>query len=159
MQLRVSGIASEEVRKIRNGGSDANNQAAVKTVADGGRSPCRHCLGLVREGEPLLILSYRPFPQAQPYAETGPIFLHGEHCEHYEGTSLPGWFQFLDPALVRGYTEKDWIAYDTGDVVSGAELEARCREILANPEIAYVHIRSKFNCFQCRVERAGAGED
>ena len=23
----------------------------------------------------------------------------------------------------------------------------------ANPAIAYVHIRSKFNCFQCRVER------
>ena len=34
-----------------------------------------------------------------------------------------------------------------------AELTAECEEILGNSEVAYVHIRSKFNCFQCRVDR------
>jgi len=28
------------------------------------------------------------------------------------------------------------------------------KEHLADDTVAYVHIRSKFNCFQCRVERA-----
>ena len=26
------------------------------------------------------------------------------------------------------------------------------RQILAREDVAYVHIRSKFNCFQCRVD-------
>jgi hypothetical protein len=59
----------------------------------------------------------------------------------------------MAPALVRGYDANDWIVYETGSVVDGPELEAACRRILANDAVAYVHIRSKFNCFQCRVER------
>jgi hypothetical protein len=54
---------------------------------------------------------------------------------------------------VRGYGHDDWIRYETGNVVPGGELTNECKKILANDEVAYVHIRSKFNCFQCRVER------
>jgi len=39
-------------------------------------------------------------------------------------------------------------------VVAGSELAAECQRILINPEVAYIHIRSKYNCFQCRVDRA-----
>jgi len=38
--------------------------------------------------------------------------------------------------------------------VPGAQLAAACERILADATIAYVHVRSKFNCFQCRVDRA-----
>ena len=31
---------------------------------------------------------------------------------------------------------------------------AHWARILADPTVAYVHVRSKFNCFQCRVDRA-----
>jgi hypothetical protein len=66
---------------------------------------------------------------------------------------MPAWFDYLEPALVRGYGEDDWIRYDTGRVVPGREIGRHCEEILADPTVAYVHVRSKFNCFQCRVER------
>ena len=59
----------------------------------------------------------------------------------------------MDPALVRGYDSNDWICYETGAVVAGRDLAAYCAEILANPKVSYVHVRSKFNCFQCRVDR------
>jgi hypothetical protein len=59
----------------------------------------------------------------------------------------------MDPAIIRGYGYVDWIRYDTGSVVSGNELTGACQQILADTTIAYVHIRSKFNCFQCRVDR------
>ncbi|MBI3746164.1 MAG: DUF1203 domain-containing protein, partial [Chloroflexi bacterium] len=114
---------------------------------------CRHCLQLIADGEDKLVLSYRPFTSLQPYAEAGPVFLHARGCERYEADTLPAWFAFLAPALVRGYDARDWIRYETGRVVDGPELEARCRQILADDDVAYVHIRSKFNCFQCRVER------
>src|SRR5882762_5783410 len=137
----------------RRGGPDANGQPALLRVAEGWANPCRHCLGLIVEGDEKLVLAYRPFDELQPYAETGPIFLHKSSCDRYESESLPAWFDYLDPAIVRGYGDDHWIRYDTGNVVPGTELTTACRSILGDATVAYVHVRSKFNCFQCRVER------
>jgi hypothetical protein len=156
MKLRVEGIAHEEAIRIRNGGADANGQPALLQTADAGANPCRHCLGLIAEGSPMLVLSWRPFGTVQPYAESGPIFLHAEECERYQSDHLPAWFAHFDPAIVRGYDGDDWIRYETARVVKGEEIAATCESLLENPEVAYVHIRSKFNCFQCRVARSQA---
>jgi hypothetical protein len=153
MSLVVRGIPTDAVLSIRRGGPDANGQPALRRVAEGVASPCRHCLELIAEGDEKLVLAWRPFSALQPYAETGPIFLHARECARYESDALPGWFAFMDPALVRGYGADDWIRYDTGHVVAGQEIGASCARILADPTIAYVHVRSKFNCFQCRVDR------
>jgi hypothetical protein len=154
MRLSVRGIASDELDRIRGGGPDAHGQPALVRRAEGAANPCRHCLGLIAEGEGKLVLAYRPFAALQPYAEVGPIFLHARACERYEGDRLPGWFDYLDPAIVRGYGTDDWIRYDTGQVVAGREIGAACTTILGDPTVAYVHVRSKYNCFQCRVDRA-----
>lgn len=156
MPLLIQGLPTQHAQRLWAGGPDANGQAALQRVAEGGANPCRHCLGLIADGEPKLVLSYRPFDAAQPYAESGPIFLHARPCTPYRSDRLPAWFAYLDPALIRGYGHDDWIRYDTGAVVPGAELGARCLQILADPAVAYVHIRSKFGCFQCRVDRAPA---
>jgi hypothetical protein len=37
--------------------------------------------------------------------------------------------------------------------VPGHELTDACRAILAREDVAYIYIRSKFNCLQCRLER------
>lgn len=154
MKLAVRGIGSEFVNLMRSGGEDANGQRAVKMEAAGLANPCRHCLQLIAEGDEKLVLAYRPFRGLHPYAEVGPIFLHERKCERYEGDRLPAWFSYLQPALIRGYGHDDWIRYDTGNVVTGSELDAESDKILSNPEVAYVHIRSKYNCFQCRIDRA-----
>jgi hypothetical protein len=154
MKLAIRGVPSELARGYRAGGPDANGQPALRRVAQGHANPCRHCLQLIAEGDEKLVLSYRPFAHAQPYAETGPIFLHTHDCSRYEGDQLPAWVRYLTPAIIRGYGHDDWIRYETGDVVAGGDLTAACQKILANPDVAYVHIRSKFNCFQCRVDRA-----
>ena len=153
MHLEIRGIATDHVERIRHGGLDANGQPALVRVAEGLANPCRHCLQLIAEGDRKLVLAYRPFDAPQPYAETGPIFLHRDACARYESDALPNWFVFLEPAIVRGYGEDHWIRYDTGQVVAGRDIDATCRAILADPTIAYVHVRSKFNCFQCRVDR------
>lgn len=153
MALRVHGIATDEVVHLRNGAADANGQPAQRQVADAGRNPCRHCLGFVEEGDDMLVLGYRPFGDAQPYAETGPIFLHADDCPLYDGDRLPDWFEHLDPAVIRGYDRDDVIVYETGDIVRGPQLTESCLRIFRNAGVDYIHIRSKFNCFQCRVER------
>jgi hypothetical protein len=153
MKLKVQGIPTEHAQRIRAGAPDANGQPALVRVAEGLANPCRHCVGLIAEGDAKLVLAYRPFDRAQPYAETGPIFLHRDPCDRYDADALPAWFDFLEPAIIRGYDAEDWILYATGEVVPGRELTAACRSILRDPAVAYVHIRSKYNCFQCRVDR------
>jgi hypothetical protein len=153
MELLVRGIDTQHVETIRGGGLDANGQAAVARLAVGVANPCRHCLGLIAEGDQKLVLGYRPFDRLQPYAEVGPIFLHANGCTRYESNRLPGWFAYLQPALIRGYGSDDWIRYDTGSVVAGGELTAVAAKILSEAGVAYVHIRSKYNCFLCRVDR------
>jgi hypothetical protein len=64
--------------------------------------------------------------------------------------------QSMHPAIIRGYGSDDWIRHDTGDVIAGPSLTAAYRQILGDDTVAYVHIRSKFNCFQCRVDRVRA---
>lgn len=154
MSFRVRGISTEVFECLRTGGADAHGQAPLVRVAQGGANPCRHCLGLIADGEPKLVLAYRPFADAaQPYAETGPIFLHQADCTRYDSDELPAWFAFLDPAAIRGYGADDWIRYETGQIVRGPNLAQACEDILANPAVAYVHVRSKFGCFQCRIDR------
>jgi len=153
MSLLVRGIPTAQFDRLRDGGPDAHGQPALVRVAEGLANPCRHCLDLIAEGDRKLVLAYRPFGRLQPYAECGPIFLHASSCRRYESGELPPWFAFLDPAIVRGYGADDWIRYDTGQVVAGVDLEGACKAILSDPTIAYVHVRSKYNCFQCRIDR------
>lgn len=154
LKLAVKGIDTDEANRIKGGGPDANGLSAVVKRAEGPANPCRHCLQLIAEGDDKLVLSYRPFNAVQPYAEAGPIFLHRQTCSRYEDDVLPAWFAHLQPALVLGYGHDDWIRYEAGGVVQGMQLGDLCRATLGDPEISYVHIRSRYGCFQCRVERA-----
>ncbi len=150
--MRVRGLESEVVAAWRGGAPDANGKPPLVRVSTGA-DPCRHCLQLIAPGQEKLVLSHRPFPCDQPYAERGPIFVHRSECERYDAARFPDWFGALDPAMIRGYDADDWIRYDTGDVVPAPELEASVEKVLTDPSIGYVHVRSKFGCFQCRVDR------
>ena len=92
MRLRVRGIPTEEHERLRRGGPDAHGQAPLIERVEGGRSPCRHCLGIIAEGENKMVLAYRPFAGSpQPYSETGPIFLHHDECPRCDSEALPNW--------------------------------------------------------------------
>ena len=41
---------------------------------------------------------------------------------------------------MRGYDERDWIVYETGEAITGPDIDQRCREILENETVAYAHI-------------------
>ncbi|MEO8000776.1 MAG: DUF1203 domain-containing protein [Arenimonas sp.] len=151
---RIGGIPTAAAIRLRNLEPDANGQIPLKMISDGKSNPCRHCLGLIAKGDPMLLLAYRPFDAVQPYAETGPVFLHQDACERYDSNVMPAWFDHFDPAIIRGYSETHYIRYDTGKAIAGKYLATECQKILGDESVAYVHIRSKFNCFQCRVDRA-----
>ncbi len=81
--LKFIALSTKTTRALQAGNPDANGQAPERDISDGSAVPCRHCLRDVPAGEPFLILAHRPFTEAQPYAETGPIFLHAEPCQRH----------------------------------------------------------------------------
>lgn len=156
MTLRFSPLPTELVRAFQNGSRDANGQRPERRMSNGSGIPCRHCLEDVAEGEPYLILAHCPFPTPQPYAESGPIFLHAEPCEAYaEEAEAPAMFLGWERMMVRGYGPDDRIVYGTGAVVETSRLEEAAEAILRREDVAYVHLRSASNnCYQARVDRA-----
>lgn len=153
MTIRFIALPTQEAEAFRAGAPDAYGNAPERQTSPGGM-PCRHCLGEIAAGEPMLLLAYRPFPAIQPYAETGPIFLHAAPCRRYEASEvLPPMLSSPD-YIVRGYGENDRIVYGTGAVTPTGRIAAYAAELLSRPGIAYAHVRSaRNNCFQCRLER------
>lgn len=156
MTIRFQALPTDAVRELQHGAPDAYGMRPERRISDGVGVPCRHCLQNVGAGEPYLILAYRPFPELQPYAETGPIFLHAEECSRAEeGAELPDLFSKTRDYILRGYSADNCIVYGTGMVTETPEIVAKAQELLQQPDVAYVHMRSaKNNCYQCRIELA-----
>jgi hypothetical protein len=156
VEVKFVSMPTDVVRALQAGAPDANGQVPERHISDGDGVPCRHCQQDVAAGEPYLILNYRPFPAPQPYAETGPIFLHADECPRYpEAAELPPVFAVRKLFLLKGYNKQDRIVYGTGQLVPPAEINKAAAAILARDDVAYVHARSAYNnCFQCRIERA-----
>ena len=141
-------------RYFQGGGLDAYGQAPERAVSDGDGNPCRHCLDNIPADEGMLILAYRPFPEEQPYAETGPIFLCEKDCNGFEGQGHPSVLKPEKSFLIRGYNDQDRIVYGAGKVSLPGELGIDLEMLFENKDVEYVHVRSSgYNCYQCRVEK------
>lgn len=153
--IRFIAIPTHEAEAYRHGVPDAYGNPPERRVSDGSGLPCRHCLRHVAAGEDYLTLAYRPFPSIQPYAETGPIFLHADACERAaDGDVLPPMFRITPDYILRGYGADDRIVYGTGGVVETHRICGRAHELLQRDDVAYVHMRSaRNNCYQLRIER------
>ena len=156
MSIRIVALDSALVKRLQNGGLDANGHKPERHVCEGGgMMPCRHCLTDIRAGEPYLILAHRPFPSAQPYAEQGPIFLHAESCpRHADSEAVPTMFLERKDYLIRGYSADDRIVYGTGKIVAPTAMPEAAQAMFGNTRVAYIHVRSASNnCYQCRIDR------
>ncbi|MBO0333435.1 DUF1203 domain-containing protein [Sneathiella sp. CAU 1612] len=149
-------LPTDRVRAIQNGGMDAHGNAPERFISDGSGLSCRHCLSHIAAGEEYLLLSYRPFPAEQPFAEQGPIFLHAKECPAFdEKGSYPAMVKEWNAVLLRGYSRDDRLVYGTGQAVPPDRLVDTATAILATKDVAYVHARSATNnCYQFRIEAA-----
>jgi hypothetical protein len=153
MTIRFQAIPTTDAEALWAGGHDAYGLPTETRTSDGPGHPCRHCLRNIDAGETVLVLAYRPFPNVQAYAETGPIFLHARPCRRYEAEEVPPPVLETSPDyILRGCDTDDRIVYGTGAVTAKADLRAYAENLLARKDIAYVHVRSaRNNCYQCRI--------
>lgn len=154
--IRFSAMPNADAQALWNGDADAYGRLPETMISDGSGNPCRHCLQNIDAGEPLLVFAYRPFPDLQPYAETGPIFLHKTPCRRYVAEEIvPPVIASSKDFIVRGYGENDRIVYGTGAVTLTSDIPTYAAKLLDRPDIAYVHVRSaRNNCYQCRIDRS-----
>lgn len=149
-------MPTEDAEAIWAGGKDAYGIAPESMISTGAGHPCRHCLANIDEGDELLVFAYRPFPKLQPYAETGPIFLHARPCRRYQADEIqPIVLQTSRDYILRGYADNDRIVYGTGAVILKDDVLKYAQGLLVRTDIAYIHVRSaRNNCYQCRIDRA-----
>lgn len=156
--LHISPIPTEHAESYWSGGLDAHGLKPERHISDGTGTPCRHCLDAVVQGETYLILAYCPFAEMQPYAEVGPIFLHAKPCSAYrQNEAIPAMYLDGEPRILRGYDRDNRIIYGTGKVLRPPDMAHHAGELLRDPAIAYVHVRSSMNnCFTFRIDRRTA---
>jgi hypothetical protein len=115
------------------------------------QGPCRSCLRIPKEPEDLILLSYRPLEDTNPYAEIGPIFIHAETCEPYCSREFPA--DFLERELVvRAYTHAGRIA--DAVVAAPGEAEAEAARFFERDDVAEIHVRTRaYTCFAFKITR------
>jgi hypothetical protein len=109
----------------------------------------------VKAGQPYLILAHRPFPEPQPYAEIGPIFLHADACARYQASETVPPMLASPQYLIRGYSAGHRIVYGSGRIVPTAAIPDAAADMFRDARISYIHVRSASNnCYQCRIDRS-----
>lgn len=115
--------------------------------------PCRVSLRDASVGETLLLLNYEHQKAATPYRASHAIFVreHAEQAQLAEG-EIPTLFRHR-LISIRAFSDAGLMV--DADVAEGAELEKPIATMLANPEVAYLHLHyAKPGCYAARVDRA-----
>ncbi|MFD7640024.1 DUF1203 domain-containing protein [Kitasatospora sp. NPDC059795] len=155
--LDVRAVPAETLAELRR--LDDSGRCHPVTVTEGAGAPLRCCLTRARVGERVVLLSYAPLRRwaeaagCDPgaYLETGPVFVHADPCEGFAG----GWPDGFHGGqrVVRAYSKDGRIL--GGRVGEPDELPKLAAELLADPEIAVVHVRAvEYGCFMHEVRRA-----
>jgi hypothetical protein len=136
---------------------DAGRPPVLSAPAEGG-APLRCCLTRARPGEAIALVSYAPLRRwaartgadPGPYDEQGPVFLHAGPC----AGPARGWPDGMHhgPRVLRAYDRHGHIL--CGVPVEPAAARDAAADLLADPEVALVHVRALgFGCFQHEVRR------
>ena len=143
-----------ELNTYRDRGTDAfGNAIAVHVNTEEGGAPLRCCLTEAKVGERVALIAHRPFSFDGPFAEVGPVYIHAEPCGGYTDTDQypPG---FAHRAQVfRAYSHDNRI--HDARLVAGEDAEVVISELLARPEVAFLHSRNVlYGCYMFAIHRS-----
>lgn len=155
MAFRISGLPLAEFEPLF-GLTDAQLAArhiVRRTATERPGFPCRVSLQDAQIGERLLLLNYEHLPVASPYRAGHAIYVRENATEaHLAVNEVP---DVLRTRLlsVRGFDHEGMMT--AADVVQGLEVEPLIERMLADPNVAYLHVHNaKPGCFAARVDRA-----
>jgi hypothetical protein len=148
--LKIVALETDVAHSARHNSQGIFGNPIERSTPDEGGAPCRHCLRRSKPGEAVLLFSHSPFFAPSPYKEVGPIFVHADECDRFDGSAFPEDFK-TSKIVLRGYGERNEIR--EAALVDG-EVAGRAAAMLEDPDIAYLHARFALaGCFACRIER------
>ena len=127
--------------------------AHVETASDA--APCRHCLKtFIARKDQRILFTYDRFAGVESLPQPGPVYIHADNCERYDGDAFPEELR-NSPRTLEAYAHGRKLL-ESEYIVDG-KYEAVIEKIFANPEVAYIQVNSTTaGCFTFRIERAGA---
>jgi hypothetical protein len=154
--FRVMAITTETADAVRSTMKAPRYGFPVHVELATDQAPCRHCLQLTKPGEDQRILfTYDCFDGVESLPLPGPVYIHAEQCERYDENA-----GFPPDIRSRNIT---FNAYGEGrrlvkqQYVDNGAVERVVEELFADPEVAYLHVRSTpAGCYTFRIERAKA---
>ncbi len=118
-----------------------------------GYGPCRLCLRTFQVGrDERVLFTYQPFTDPDALPAPGPVFIHQEPCERYDGVELPEALRPL-PLALEGYGDGGVVLVQRR--VGMGPFEAVLEGVFDVPEVRYAHLRNaEAGCFIARIDRA-----
>jgi hypothetical protein len=125
--------------------------AHVETATDA--APCRHCLKTFVAGvDRRILFTYDRFADVETLPQPGPVYIHADVCERYDGTEFPEELR-NSPRTLEAYAHGRKLVGT--DYVSDGKYEEAIENLFANSEAAYIQVNSTTaGCFTFRIERA-----
>ena len=145
----VPQLVADEVRRTRR--SPGYGHPAHQELATG-TGPCRCCLRPFVPGkEQRLLFTYRPPAQDGTLTAPGPVFIHADHCEAWNGDGFPGALVALPLAFEARASHGRVTALRAGDPRTP---ESQVSELLGLEGTSWLHVRhAEAGCFIARVLR------
>ena len=138
--------AARETLKSPQYGHPAHTEVAS------GYGPCRLCLKTFEQGiEERLLFTYQPFTDPSALPAPGPVFIHREQCERYDGSALPEMIRPL-PLAIEGYGDEGELLLQRR--VGSTAFESVLEGVFEVNAVRYAHLRNaEAGCFIARVDR------
>jgi hypothetical protein len=151
MRFIVRGVPqsiAEEVRRTRRS-PGYGHPAHLETAT--GTGPCRCCLRPFVPGvDQRLLFTYRPPARGDSLSAPGPVFIHADHCDPWEGDGFPDALRELPLAFEARAAHSRVTALSC----DGRPAEAQVRELFESGGADWLHLRhAEAGCFIASVVR------
>ena len=152
MTFIVRGVPQEiadEVRRTRVApgyGHPAHQELAR------GTGPCRCCLRTFTPGkDERLLFTYRP-PSGDALTAPGPVFIHAQHCQAWDGEGFPDGLRAL-PLAFEARAAGSRVLGVNAD--GGRSAEQQIADLFGSDAPHWLYLRhAEAGCFIARVDRA-----
>jgi hypothetical protein len=147
-------IDPQRLDAMRRQGADEFGNPWERRDAEGWE-PLRCCLRRAGQGAAIALIGYTPWqlPWTTPWSEAGPVFVCFEGCGGYPAMDVYPPALRDQHALLNPFDGTGGRAYEHITVVEPDEDHERAvREVLAQPDVSFLHVRSATaQCFTFEV--------
>ncbi|HKE94620.1 MAG TPA: DUF1203 domain-containing protein [Povalibacter sp.] len=152
--FRIRGLPARDFSHLF-GMSDAQlaELNARRTTALDGGYPCRVSLTDATPGDTVILVNYQHHPVDTPYRSCFAVYVREGEQTFDAVDEVPAQLRRRLLSL-RGYDAGGMLL--VADVIDGQQLEAGIEPMLANEQVAYIHVHfAKPGCYAAMIERAG----